>query len=498
MTSTSSESSWLQPTLIAGASIIVFASSAAALLLWKQQHREEDPAGAHKKPNDSPRSLNDATVPPTPSPTVFMDRFKNKKKFDYAEFEDDIDAEDPSSYGSPCDDAVISPLTVDNRVKLSADTIKTRTRPSVNHQPANDIKFSQFQNVSFDDSSVSDVSAHVLGAKGTLKKVDPNASASQSESLLLLDTTMESYNMEAMSALDQVRFEDVLKVDGLASSPTRKTHHADGIDKVKSEDSRDNEDGSLSTGAVPSELYSNMSIDSSVLHYSQHADTSGAIYGGHLFTLDMLRNQDSSLLEMPPPPSDAASDASTQHQDVGEDFDNSIAHPPPSSSSAAYLIPASSSGIENVPMREKNEQNAVSQCINDELTKVMNLLKSPEKLSGRATMESEARQSNVTGGLDDSVVHIGNVNASTPTAFANPYEGVTVLMDDESSTDAESDVNDPLKEMNNALSDCMDILENARLQNQAPTNFPYAEKTTAVGSNDMEEDELSLVSEKLD
>ena len=39
-----------------------------------------------------------------------------------------------------------------------------------------------------------------------------------------------------------------------------------------------------------------------------------------MFTLDLLRNKDSSLVEMPPPPSDVASDASSQ-QDVGEDFD---------------------------------------------------------------------------------------------------------------------------------------------------------------------------------
>jgi len=476
----SSESTWLQPTLIiAGASVLVFASSAAALLLWKQRHTE-DPAGARKKPGDSPRSLTDATVPSTPSPTVFMERFKTKKKkFDYAEFEDDVDAEDPSSTGSPCD-AAISPLSDKDFAARTAPT-KT-TRSSVNHQPANDIKFSHLQNVSFDDSSVSDVSAHLLGAKGSLKKVDPNASQAES---LLLDTTMESYNMEAMSALDQVRFEDVLK-----ASPTQKKYHAGGIEMVTSEDSRDNDDGSLSTGAVPSELYSNLSIDSSVLHYSQ-VDTSGATYGGHLFTLDMLRNKDSSLLEMPPPPSDAASDSSSQ-QDVGEDVDN--------------IIPASSSGIEHAPMREKNEQEAVSQCINDELTKVMELLKSPENLTGQA---AEAGRS-----MDESVVHIGNVNGSpavsatmendedglsgpTPTT-ADPYDGLSVLMDEESSTDAESDLNDPLKEMNNALSDCMDILEKARLQGRDLSNDPYAEKDAAAENYGEEEDELSLVSEKLD
>ena len=149
---------------------------------------------------------------------------------------------------------------------------------------------------------------------------------------------MESYNMEAMSALDKIRFEDVLNVDGSSSSPAIH-RRAGGIVRVTSDD----EVGcSLSTGALPSEMYSNLSMDES----DSLVDTSNvATYGGHLFTLDLLKNKVSSMLEMPPPPSDVASDSSS-HQDVGEDVD-------------AFDIPTG--GMQFVSMTEKNEQDAVTQ-----------------------------------------------------------------------------------------------------------------------------------------
>ena len=39
-------------------------------------------------------------------------------------------------------------------------------------------------------------------------------------------------------------------------------------------------------------------------------DISNVAYGGYLFTLDLLKNKGSSMLEMPPPLSDVASDLS--------------------------------------------------------------------------------------------------------------------------------------------------------------------------------------------
>ncbi|KAL7537820.1 hypothetical protein ACHAXR_011978, partial [Thalassiosira sp. AJA248-18] len=543
--SSSTASSWLEPTLIAGASVLVFASSAAAFILWRQRRGGEGLPGIggahHKKPGDNldtPRSQE--TVPTTPSPNVFMDRFKNKKKFDYAEFEDDdIDVEQDyqHSIDSVCG-AVISPLittTNNNNNDFVTKPRNTNSRLSavMNHQPTNDIKFSsQYPNISFDDSSVSDVSAHILGAKGTLKVVDANTTnaddpnASQAESFLL-DTTMESYNMDAMSALDQLRFENVLQVDHYEGPPPY--HHASATGE---------DDGSHSTGAVPSELYSNLSIDSSMLPNCSH-DTSGvgagagtsssASYGGHLFTsMDMmLRNKDSSLLDMPPPPSDAASDSSSRPDDDDDGMvedDNFPADP----TSLHPIIPASASGIENAPMRKKNEQDAVSQSINEELNKVMKLLGGPAAAKSQEENEDEEGMDETTEpgqSMDESVTHIGNVNEpahlndtpivadGAPASSENGKvgeqndqdPGLNVLIDD-ASTDAEPDEDDPLKLANNTLSDCINILEKARVHSKASSSL-YAnndyggvDAATEKEANEVEEEEdnSSMVTERLD
>ena len=485
--STSTTPQWLQPTLIAGASVVVFASTAAALLLYRQRHGDSDQGGSRKRGGDSPRSLAETDAPSTPSPNVFTNRFKNKKKFDYAEFEDD----DLAEQSSP---EVMSPLTATDLNEHAREFSATaggqtaigvsRSRMPQQQQVVegsriNDIKFMESQNISFDDSSVSDVSAHVLGAKGSLKSNKTDASQAES---LLLDTTMESYNMEAMSALDFGKFENVLP-SSPTTQPTQQRER--GLSQATSEDDAD--------GSVPSELYSNLSIDSSLLH--SH-DTSGATYGNHLFTLDMLRNKDSSLLQMPPPPSDAASDSSYSQQDVGIDDVDNIGEP---------IVPADSgvSGIENVRMREKNEQDAVSQSINNELSKVMELLKSTESTD------------------DGSHAHIGTVldgvpGSATKNTASRPYEGpegLNVLVDD-ASTDAEPDENDPMKQMNNALTDCMDILEKARVQHhqqpQAPSTntektnkkggvaAAYLEALSRKNSVDDGEEESSLVTQRLD
>ena len=483
--STSTTPQWLQPTLIAGASVVVFASTAAALLLYRQRHgHDSDHGGSRKRGGDSPRSLAETDAPSTPSPNVFMDRFKNKKKFDYAEFEDD----DLVEQSSP---EVMSPLTATDLNEHAREFSATGGRNAigvsrsrmpqqqqvVDGSRINDIKFTESQNISFDDSSVSDVSAHVLGAKGSLRSNKTDASQAES---LLLDTTMESYNMEAMSALDVGRFENVLPSSPTTAQPTQQRER--GLSQATSEDDADR--------SVPSELYSNLSIDSSLLH--SH-DTSGATYGNHLLTLDMLRNKDSSLLQMPPPPSDAASDSSYSQQDVGIDDVDNIGEP---------IVPTADSGvsgIENVPMREKNEQDAVSQSINNELSKVMELLKSTD---------------------DGSHVHIGTVSDGIPgspapkNAASRPYEGLNVLVDD-ASTDAEPDENDPMKQMNNALTDCMDILEKARVHHhqrpQAPSTntanttnkkggvaAAYLEALSRKNSVDDGDEDSSLVTQRLD
>ena len=537
----SSSSFPLETALIAGASILVFASSAAALILWKQRRRLDSHDGGHNKP-DSPRSLE--TFPATPSPAVFQNRFKNKKKFDYAEFDDEDDIEkDGSNDGAACD-AVISPLTI-NKTDFAAANPRM-TAPVNTRQPTN-VKIPQYPNISFDDSSVSDVSANILGARGALKHVDANTASvddpnvSRAESFLL-DTTMESYNMEAMSALDQVRFEDVLQVSTDGALPSY--HAAGGIMNNNNVTSNIYEDD----GSVPSELYSNLSIDSSMLHMSQ--DQSGiagqALYGAHLFTsmdLMMLKNKDSSLMDMPPPPSDAASDSSSRPDDalVGDSDDQLLAEqsrtasPVPTSTNLS--VPAS---IGNAPMRDQSEQNAVSQSINEELKKVMNLLTGDDnncdvakEVDGDDRSEEEhsgvvSRESTVPFNVDASIMHIGNVKVIGETskkdevtkedvlasgANTNPYDnGLNVLMDD-ISTDAEPEETDPVKQATYALNDCIDILEKAKL-NQTSKVSPYAnnnddeygagDEDAAVvaekesSSGEADEDESSLVTERLD
>ena len=169
-----SSPSWIKPAFIAGASAVAFASTAAALLLWRQRRGDAYVDDGHKKPEDSPRSLDPTAVPSTPSPAVFMDRFNKKKtQFNYAEFEDgNVDVEEPSFCAEG--DAVISPRTNSNG------------RSGSNRHPTNDIEYAE-RDTSFDfydDSSVSDVSAHLLGARGSIRKNDTNLS--EAESVLLV------------------------------------------------------------------------------------------------------------------------------------------------------------------------------------------------------------------------------------------------------------------------------------------------------------------------
>lgn len=289
---TNDSSEWLTPTLISVASIVVVVSTAAAGLLWKHRRGSGGSGSTYKRGGDSPRSL-DPTAAQTPSPYAFANRFKSKKKFDYEEFDDDEAVENPARSLSPLTCEIASPAAVSHKAV-----------PQIN-----------FPDISFDDSStgVSDV-----GVKAPqLETPDMNPSE------LLLDTTLDSYNVASAS--------------GYA-----------GLD-----------DGSNSVEAA-TPLYdttgdhSNLSVDSSLL---QHENAASG-YGAHLFTMDMLRNKDTNLLEMPPPPSDVASDSS--HSSV-----DSLGEPIVRSDTV-------------FTMREKSEQEAVTQTINNELSKVMELLKSPE------------------------------------------------------------------------------------------------------------------------
>ena len=151
---------------LVGASVVAFASTATALILWRQRRGDAYADNNHKGLGDSPRSLDLTAVPSTPSPAVFMDRFsKNKTGFDYAEFNDgNIDLKDPSFYAKR--DDVIGTMVTGSSQRLA--NVESRS----NHQPTNGIEYVE-HDTSFDfydDSSISDVSAHLLGARGSIKK----------------------------------------------------------------------------------------------------------------------------------------------------------------------------------------------------------------------------------------------------------------------------------------------------------------------------------------
>jgi len=188
-------------------------------------------------------------------------------------------------------------------------------------------------------------------------------------------------------------------------------------------------------------------------------------------------------------------------------------------------------------MRENNEHDTVSQSINDELNKVMELLQSPKPKAEQVTQEVIVEEEEIVAlddvsresstitpfNVDSRAVHAGNLQVhaafdSTCLVDAPPvtaensevvsnvnhiedglvgpmapaeeeaYDGVNVLMDEESMDTAPDAIGDSLRLMNNTLSDCMDILEKARVRT-APSTLPPCHA---------EDDELSLVTEKLD
>jgi hypothetical protein len=279
-------------------------------------------------------------------------------------------------------------------------------------------------------------------------------------------------------------------------------------------------------------------MDSSAM---QSHDGSG--YGSHLITLDMIRNKDNSLLVLPPPPSDAASDSSS-YQDTKNlyvESENLMGDFEDDPEEDSYAMPSNWTGNQNYSQNVCNGdavgQVEVSKSINDELSKVMELLKSPvkngqkgeknaysspKKASERFAEEvfnspessaeiyvpsesdnesSSVAGSSILGGLARDVMNTANEDVQAPAedeqddsslvtealdsvcpvqekkevevdaAVPDPLsqeeqlpmkesgnDGVNVLVVEES----DDDENDPLKVMNNAINDCMDILDKAR------------------------------------
>jgi len=480
------QSSWLQPALIAGASLLVVATTTAGTLLYKQRHRDLSPDGGHHD-KESPRSLEN-TAPVSPSPKSdgggLIGRIKKKSRFDYAEFEDSRSVEGmveggrDKSITAGADMGAFSPLTTDRAIMSATkgEDPAADAEAGQQPQPAN-ILFSKYQNTSFDDSSVSDVSAQLLGAKSFAKNnganisTDDNPNSSRCESYLF-DNASETYNMSAMPGnLDGI-------VDG-AGSP-------DAADRPSSpaRDDDDNDSCSLSTGAVPSELYPSISFDSSMLG-SNMSQIGLSTTGGHqqlLTSLDRIRFDEE---DMPPPPSDAPSVSSSRQDSLTPgDFDAVMADSPVPT--ADQLLP-SVDGVVNdasAAAQQQQWQADASRSIKNELDKVMQILaSSPIKSGGEGDEESPAPASPSSVLARRGAGQYDGVNVLVPSAPVSP----------EPEQPSVQSV-DHLKELNAELNDCIDILKKAKEHRIEDKRASGEEENRASAGNEVS----SMVTEALD
>jgi hypothetical protein len=237
----------------------------------------------------------------------------------------------------------------------------------------------------------------------------------------------------------------------MGRSPERNTTVADGdksgieseqfrFDNVLGNDNDLNVDGSASdflvdddSGDVPSELYSHMSMDDST---SMQSHALHAVYGAHTFILENLHSGE--FLDMPPPPSDAASENSSQ-QDFPSD-----------------PIYGNDEGDTLEPRADESYQKA----INDELTKVMMILD---------TEDDKMEEDDDDNAVDHGSVGDGDGDVRVVTPISNVYDvpymqGVKCadVNADESVQSSIMSEDDPVKLMNSALDDCMTILDKAR------------------------------------
>ena len=332
---------------------------------------------------------------------------------------------------------------------------------------------------------MSDVSAQLLGAKGFAKSNGANITTegypntSQGESYLF-DNTTETYNMSAMPGnLDGI-------IDGAGSPDTANRPPS------PPRDDDDNDSRSLSTGAVPSELYPSISFDSSMLG-SNMSQIGLSTTGGHqqlLTSLDRIRFDDE---DMPPPPSDAPSVSSSRQESLAPgDFDAVMADSPVPT--ANQLLPSVDGGVNDASTAAQQEQwqAEASRSIKNELDKVMQILaSSPIK----------------SGGNKDEVRSEGDEGASPAPASpssvlarrgASQYDGVNVLVPSAPGSPEPEQPSvesvDHLKELNAELKDCMDILKKAkehRIEDRSPSG--EGESRASVGN-----EISSMVTETLD
>ena len=332
---------------------------------------------------------------------------------------------------------------------------------------------------SFEDSSVSDVSAHMgphmLGAKGSMKENQTAKEESSQAGSYLLDTTMDSYQMETMSDLN-ARLENVLQLDG-ASPQGKFAMRADDASHM------------TVSSKVPSELYSDLNTSTDSAVHSYDYDT-GAAYASHLITLDMIKNNEN----MPPPPSDVASESSSARDDRFEEVDQNLF--------SDSLGGPEDRLIENAKSHQSepssDELKTKTEMINDELSKVMKLLKTPNKdengvqdygspessaeiyIPSESDTESASLASstfNLAGFTKDDVKDKSvqkpddenNSTTSTDTlnnADSQSQDNREDVSKDLNATanensDNENEENDPLQAMNVALNECIQILDKA-------------------------------------
>ena len=357
---------WAGPALAIAASLVVIASAMASFILIQQRRNQYSYDDDHKNAGKLTSPTNTEAV--TPSPTSLVGRFQ-KNKFDFAEFDDPRDlSTSESSKNLEYDFGPIAPQEIVEEQPTDFDC------PS-------SIKVSHDQCRSFDDSTVSNVSAFIYaGVKSPQRNTSGDSEKSGIES--------------------QFQFDNLLGNDN----------------DLQVDDSTPNflvDDDSAFAGDVPSELY-HMSMDDSATIQSHDPI---AIYGANSLLENMKKAKDTSFLDMPPPPSDAASESSSQPDFPSDPF-----------------------------YEQDGNGERYQEAINDEFNKVMMILNEPS-----------AEDDKMKNGGDDPISNIYDVpylqSSSSEGAGAHTAGSIqsSVLSED-----------DPVKLMNSALDDCMAILDKAR------------------------------------
>ncbi len=363
---------WAGPALAIGASLVVIASAVASFILIQQRRNQYSYDEEHKNATKPTSPANTEAV--TPSPTSFVGRFQ-KNKFDFTEFEDPEDLS-TSSKNLEYDFGPVAPQEIGQEQPIDFNCPST-------------IKLPQDPNRSFDDSTVSNVSAFIYS--GMARSPQQNITWADSE----------KSGIESQFQFDNLLGNDnELQVDG--SSPNFLV-----------------DDDSAFGGDVPSELY-NMTMDNMTMDDSDDSHDPVAIYGANSLLENMRKARDTSLMEMPPPPSDAASETSSQPDFPSDPFYGEDAQD------------------------GTGDGERYQKAINDELNKVIMILNEP------ATEDDK-----MENGDDDKMYDVPYLQ-SAPSEDAGDHTDLGSMQSSVLSED------DPVKLMNAALDDCMEILNKAR------------------------------------